>query len=57
MIESPCVKICVTDPTTGYCQGCFRTTEEISKWIDYNDNERQAVLEELKKRADDLFRD
>ena len=27
-IISPCISICKTDPVTGYCYGCARTTEE-----------------------------
>ena len=31
-IISPCVSICRTDPVTGYCYGCARTTEEKRQW-------------------------
>ena len=32
MIISPCISICKTDPTTGYCYGCGRTDEEKKTW-------------------------
>ena len=34
MIISPCISICKTDPTTGYCYGCGRSNEEkrLSGW-------------------------
>ena len=32
MIISPCISICKTDPSTGYCYGCGRTTEERKIW-------------------------
>ena len=32
MIISPCISICKTDPTTGYCYGCARTIEERKIW-------------------------
>ena len=32
MIISPCISICKTDPTTGYCYGCGRTIEEKKIW-------------------------
>ena len=32
MIISPCINICKTDPTTGYCYGCGRTNEEKKTW-------------------------
>ena len=28
MIISPCISICKTDPTTGYCYGCGRNNDE-----------------------------
>ena len=32
MIVSPCISICKTDPSTGYCYGCARTIEERNIW-------------------------
>ena len=34
MIISPCISICKTDPKTGYCYGCGRSTEEKIVWKD-----------------------
>ena len=28
MIVSPCISICKTDPSTGYCYGCGRSNEK-----------------------------
>ena len=32
MVVSPCISICKTDPTTGYCYGFGRSNEEKKKW-------------------------
>tara|TARA_B100001093_G_scaffold236265_1_gene226354 strand:- start:2405 stop:2656 length:252 start_codon:yes stop_codon:yes gene_type:complete len=32
MIISPCISICKTNPTTGYCYGCGRNNEEKKIW-------------------------
>ena len=32
MIVSPCISICKTDPSTGYCYGCARSIEEKKIW-------------------------
>ena len=32
MIVSPCISICKTDPTTGYCYGCGRNNDDKKKW-------------------------
>ena len=32
MIISPCISICKTDPSTGFCYGCGRSNEEKRLW-------------------------
>ena len=32
MIISPCISICKTDPSTGYCYGCGRNNNEKKIW-------------------------
>ena len=32
MITSPCISICKTDPVTGYCYGCGRSSEDKKLW-------------------------
>lgn len=39
MIVSPCISICRTDPVTGYCYGCGRSSEDKIKWRDPNTTE------------------
>ena len=33
-IISPCISICKSDPSTGFCYGCARTNEEKKIWKD-----------------------
>ena len=51
MIISPCISICKTDPSTGYCYGCGRNNEEKKTWKleDTTDDWKLDNLEELKK--------
>ena len=35
-IISPCISVCKTDPTTGFCYGCARTNEEKIIWKEEN---------------------
>ena len=49
-IESPCVRVCVIDQTTGYCCGCYRTLDEISFWMRYSPEERRCVMQHLQAR-------
>ena len=32
MVLSPCISICRTDPVSGFCYGCGRTTKEKIIW-------------------------
>jgi len=52
MIVSPCISICKTDPSTGYCYGCGRNNNEKKIWKleETNDDWKIANLVEIKKR-------
>ncbi|HET9125195.1 MAG TPA: DUF1289 domain-containing protein [Solirubrobacteraceae bacterium] len=43
-VESPCVGVCVIDETSGLCEGCLRTLEEIARWGVSSAPERREVL-------------
>ncbi len=47
---SPCISICKLNKSTGFCDGCFRTINEISKWPSMTDVERMSLLEILRQR-------
>ena len=38
-IETPCVKVCKI--INKVCIGCYRTSEEITNWVVYTDEERK----------------
>ena len=52
MIVSPCISICKTDPSTGYCYGCARTMEERKIWknLDTKDEWKKNNIKEIKER-------
>jgi predicted Fe-S protein YdhL (DUF1289 family) len=49
-VKSPCVNVCVIDPMDGLCKGCARSLEEIARWASMDDDERDAILQQLKSR-------
>jgi uncharacterized protein len=49
-VASPCTSVCIIDQVTGLCGGCFRTLEEISRWIDFSATEKRAVIAALDAR-------
>jgi predicted Fe-S protein YdhL (DUF1289 family) len=42
--------VCVIEPATGYCRGCYRTLDEISFWTRYTPAQRQRVMRVLARR-------
>jgi len=55
-IETPCIKICVVDPETGFCIGCGRTRGEIGGWLGMSAEQRRGVMAELPERVATLTR-
>jgi hypothetical protein len=53
-IETPCVKICVVDPETGFCIGCGRTRSEIAGWLAMTAPERRGIMLGLSERVASL---
>jgi predicted Fe-S protein YdhL (DUF1289 family) len=49
-IESPCNKVCVIEPRSGFCRGCGRNLDEIARWTALTDDERRRVIAELPRR-------
>jgi predicted Fe-S protein YdhL (DUF1289 family) len=49
-LKSPCVDVCILDPDSGLCQGCLRTLDEIARWSEMSEVERERVVASLSKR-------
>ncbi|VXC63139.1 conserved hypothetical protein [Burkholderia sp. 8Y] len=47
---SPCVDICRMNPQTNFCDGCFRTLDEIAAWSAYDDAAKRSVLARVASR-------
>lgn len=56
VIESPCTLVCSIDLKTGYCFGCGRTGDEITRWVNYTSQERRDIMETLGARLDEVER-
>ncbi len=51
-VISPCISICKTDPSTGYCYGCGRTNDEKAIWKNENTSNEWKLnqITEIKSR-------
>jgi uncharacterized protein len=50
-VPSPCISVCRMDAVTGWCQGCYRTLEEIAAWGRASEEEKREVWDALLQRA------
>lgn len=50
-ISTPCVQVCIVEPTTGFCLGCKRTLPEIAQWSRFTDARRAEILAALPGRT------
>lgn len=50
-VDSPCVRICLIHPDSGFCIGCQRSVAEIAGWSRMSADERRAILEQIPERA------
>lgn len=48
---SPCVKLCRIETETGICEGCGRSLDEIARWSQMSEAEREAVWVRLETTA------
>ena len=51
-IISPCISVCVSDPSNDFCYGCGRTSEEKKIWRDETtlDDWKDTNLQTIAKR-------
>ncbi|MFZ2393107.1 MAG: DUF1289 domain-containing protein [Rhodoferax sp.] len=49
-VPSPCMSVCQMDAATGWCQGCFRTLEEIGQWGNADDAFKRVVWARIETR-------
>jgi len=54
-VDSPCVGLCAIQRESGFCIGCHRTGDEISRWSTMSNADRRALLDALPARATALL--
>ncbi|MDJ1159793.1 DUF1289 domain-containing protein [Chelatococcus sp. SYSU_G07232] len=53
-ISTPCVKICVLDDQTGFCEGCGRTRSEVARWLRMSEWQRRRIMTGLPQRLAEI---
>ena len=50
-IPSPCISVCRMSEASGWCEGCFRTLDEIAQWSRLGDADKRSVWALIERRA------
>jgi predicted Fe-S protein YdhL (DUF1289 family) len=53
-VPSPCVSVCRMNASSGLCEGCARTLDEIARWSTMAEDDRRAVWARIGQRAQAL---
>ena len=49
-VPSPCLSVCVMDPQTDMCAGCWRSLDEIGAWSRMPDEVKRQVWQRIQQR-------
>ena len=53
-VASPCISICRMSASSGLCEGCFRTGDEIAGWSSAGNDAKRALWKLITQRMDAL---
>lgn len=53
-IASPCINLCRMSADTGWCEGCQRSIDEITRWSRASDAEKRQILAVVAARRERL---
>jgi predicted Fe-S protein YdhL (DUF1289 family) len=51
-VPSPCISVCKLDSATDFCEGCYRTLDEIAAWGRLDDESKRAVWQLIAQRLE-----
>lgn len=49
-LPSPCIGVCQINAKTKFCEGCYRTLDEIAAWGAVDEVQRRSIWTLLKRR-------
>ena len=49
-VPSPCISVCRMNEDTGWCEGCYRTIDEIRQWSKSDDAAKHALWRQIEQR-------
>lgn len=52
-VPSPCISVCRMSASSGLCEGCFRTIDEIAAWSRLDDPHKRQAWALIARRIED----
>lgn len=49
-VPSPCMSVCRVDSVSEFCEGCFRTLDEIAAWSRMDEDGKREVWKTIGER-------
>ena len=49
-LPSPCISVCRMSAASGWCEGCFRTRDEIAGWSQATDDGKRVIWDRIEQR-------
>ncbi|WP_252374209.1 DUF1289 domain-containing protein [Hydrogenophaga sp. 2FB] len=49
-VPSPCISICRMNAASGWCEGCYRTLDEIVAWGRASDADKLRIWQDIEAR-------
>lgn len=49
-VPSPCISVCRMSASSGLCEGCYRTLDEIRSWSKADDEVRRTIWSRIERR-------
>jgi predicted Fe-S protein YdhL (DUF1289 family) len=50
-VPSPCISVCRMSTVTDWCEGCFRSIDEIRQWSRADDQAKRRMWRVIEQRA------
>ena len=50
VVPSPCISVCHMSSATGWCDGCWRSLDEIGQWGQTNNESKRVVWSRIAQR-------
>lgn len=54
-VASPCIGVCTVDEDSGFCLGCARSLQEVTRWRKLSAEQKNAVVAVLPARKKELL--